>query len=178
MEKIKELLQKDFLHGKGLKLIVIVGLIGMALILISEIMPNDKKSELEKNSAYSADTTDFQKETERKLEDILNSVRGVGKARVMVTVKGTEEYIYAEEEKNSVNADGAKQIKQKENKFLVIDSGGEKEALLKKIINPQINGVVIVCEGGDNAKVCESIYKTVSTVLDIPTSKIYVAVLK
>lgn len=178
MEKIKDLIQKDFLHGKGLKIIVIIGIIGMALILISEILPKDKKAESEKSSAYSADTEDFQKETERQLEEILTSIKGVGKARVMVTVKGTEEYVYAEEEKNSLNTEKEHQNRQWENKFLVIDNGGEKEALLKKIVNPQINGVVIVCEGGDNARVCESIYKTVSTVLGIPTNRIYVTVLK
>lgn len=178
MERIKELIQKDFLRGKGLKIVVIFGLIGMVLILVSELLPKEGKSVSEKNTTYSADTTVFQKEIERQLEDILTSIQGVGKAKVMVTVKGTEEYIYAEEEKNSENTDDGRHTRQSENKFLVIDNKGEKEALLEKIINPQINGVVIVCEGGDKAGVCESIYKTVSTVLGVPTNRIYVTVLK
>ena len=67
---------------------------------------------------------------------------------------------------------------QTENGYVIIDKGSEKEALVKKINNPSISGVVIVCEGGDDPKVCEKLYKAVSTALNIPTSKIYVAEMK
>jgi stage III sporulation protein AG len=49
---------------------------------------------------------------------------------------------------------------------------------VKKIQTPEISGVVIVCEGGGKSKVCEKIYRAVSTALGIPTTKIYVAEMK
>ena len=61
---------------------------------------------------------------------------------------------------------------------MIIDNGSKKEALVKKIQTPEISGVVIVCEGGGKSKVCEKIYRAVSTALGIPTTKIYVAEMK
>ncbi len=90
--------------------------------------------------------------------------------QVMLTVSSTEEYVYAETVKRGTS--------QAENSYVIIDKGSQKEALVKKVNNPSIKGVVIVCEGGDDPRVCEKIYKAVSTALDISTSRIYVAEMK
>ena len=54
-----------------------------------------------------------------------------------------------------------------ENEIVITDNDGKKEALVRKIIKPQICGVVIVCEGGGDIKVNERLLKAVSTVLGI-----------
>ena len=100
----------------------------------------------------------------------LETIEGVGKANVMLTLTSTEEYVYAETIKQGSD--------KSENDYVIIDKGSQKEALLKKINNPVISGVVIVCEGGDDPRICERIYKAVSTALDISTGKIYVAEMK
>ncbi len=53
------------------------------------------------------------------------------------------------------------------NEIVITDNDGKKEALVRKIIKPQICGVVIVCEGGGDIKVNERVLKAVSTVLGI-----------
>ena len=98
------------------------------------------------------------------------SIEGVGKAKVLVNVSSTEEYVYAEEFKQGLSST--------ENEIVIIDSGSSKEALIKKVKIPEISGIVIVCEGGDDPKVCEKVYKAVSTALKIPSSRIYVAEMK
>ena len=60
------------------------------------------------------------------------------------------------------------------NEIVITDNDGKKEALVRKIIKPQICGVVIVCEGGGDIKVNERVLKAVSTVLGISSSKICV----
>ena len=176
MEKLINSIKGKLNKEKGLKLIVVLGLIAIALILFSEFIP--QKNEEKVNTKSSTEANKFQQEMESKLTNTLSTINGVGRVNVMLTVSCTEEYVYAEEVKDSKSNDTNKNTIQNENKYVLIDSNGEKEALVKKVLNPQINGVVIVCEGGGSVKVCESTYRTVSTVLGIPTNKIYVTKIK
>lgn len=177
MDKITSVLKEKLLNEKGIKLIVILGIIGILLIMISSFIP-EKKESTEKSSK-SLDTSDvYREETEKKLAEILSSISGVGEVRVMLTVESTEEYVYAEEVKQSKTGGVDNKSQQNENKLVLIEQNGQKEALVQQIKKPTVSGVVVVCEGGGNATVCESIYKTVSTALGIPISNIYVAKIK
>ena len=108
------------------------------------------------------------------LKDVLSQVRGVGECKVMVTVEGTTEYVYAENLTKSTDNNGDRTSDRYENEIVITDNDGKKEALVRKIIKPQICGVVIVCEGGGDIKVNERVLKAVSTVLGISSSKICV----
>ena len=109
------------------------------------------------------EATDYASELEDKLRLIVSEIDGVGKVSVMVTVSGSEEKIYAE---NISESDG-----RSDSETVII---GSKEALLKEIRRPEVTGVLIVCSGGDRAQVKEKVVNAVSTVLNIPTSKVYV----
>ena len=152
------------------KILIAAGLIIMIMIVFSDF--SDDK---EKKSSVNADT-DLQTSntyiecTQNRLSEILMSIEGVGKAKVLVNLSSTEEYVYAEEYKQGSNST--------ENEIVIIDSGSNKEALLKKIKVPEISGILIVCEGGDDPKVCEKVYQAVSTALKIPSSRVYVAEMK
>lgn len=162
---------------KKLKLIVIIGFVGIGMIFLSDILfskENDGYSETAAD-VVSLDTQDYKKQIEHELTEILNKIDGVGKVSVMLTIEGTTEYVYAEEilQSTDVNSNGTSTKYQSE--VVIVSSGGGKEALVKKIIKPQINGVIVVCEGGENARVCEKVIKAVSSVLNISTSRICVA---
>ncbi|MEG0615342.1 MAG: hypothetical protein RR540_06250 [Oscillospiraceae bacterium] len=182
MESIVSKLKKSFGKEKSLKVVVFIGVLGILLILVSEFFPSKSDKAPEKTDKASLQTTQesgfFQKETENKLCEILSTIKGVGKVEVMLNVCATEESVFAQENKQQKSSDSDKNSIDNENKYVIIEEGGDKKALVKKVLNPEISGAVIVCEGGDNAKTCESIYKTVSTALGIPISKIYVAKLK
>lgn len=167
-DKLKELMKKPLF----LKAAAAVGAVMIIIILFTDISDDDtkKRSSEEKCQIGFASAELYEDETESRLKAILNEIEGVGKAEVLLTINSTEEYVYAETVKNGAS--------QTENGYVIIDKGSEKEALVKKINNPSISGVVIVCEGGDDPKVCERLYKAVSTALNIPTSKIYVAEMK
>lgn len=166
-EKIKGLPKKEYFP----KILIGIGLAAMLLILFSGISQNDEdnSSASDINSDFlTADT--YTEQTEQKLEKILNSIEGVGKTDVLVNVSSTEEYIYAEEIRRSAE--------KSENEYVIIDNGSTGEALVKKVTNPPISGIIIVCEGGDDPKICEKVYKAVSTALNIPTNRIYVTEMK
>ena len=172
MSKAEEFLAK-LKNLKGTKLIVFLGISGIAVIFLSDILWG-KENTAEKNvteisseSGYAA----YVSETEARLADMLEKIDGVGKAEVMMTVSGTEEYIYAEEEKSDTGGDRVS----RENKYVVIGGNSGKEALLRKIENPEISGVVVVCEGGDSNIVKEKVINAVSAEFYISTNKIFVA---
>jgi stage III sporulation protein AG len=89
-------------------------------------------------------------------------------------VEGTTEYVYAENLTKYIDENETSSSEKYENEIVMVEKEGEKQALVKKIIKPQINGVAVVCEGGGDIKINERIIKTVATALGISSSKIIV----
>lgn len=93
MESLINFLKNKIGKENAFKAIIILGFAGIALIMLSEFLPQKTKIETEKDMI----TENFQKETSQKLEEVLSAIDGVGKIKVMLTVSCTEEYVYAEE---------------------------------------------------------------------------------
>lgn len=175
----KEKLKNMFGGDKKTKLILAAGIIGILLIMLSEFIPNSDKSndnvkQSEETGISSDDTDEYKNQIESEITEILSKINGVGECEVMVTVEGTTEYVYAENLSEYNDSDGDKVSGKHENNVVMVEQNGEKQALVKKIIKPKINGVVIVCEGGDDLKVSERVLKAASTALNISASRICV----
>lgn len=177
-EKIRKLLGGDW----KLKLIVALGLVGMALILISQFVET-------KSTEPDASTAQFTSEQyiadlETKLTALIIGMEGVGEARVMVTLQNGVEYIYAQEEKRNTDttreggsAAASLRVNEKENveqKYILIDQNGKKQPLLQTELQPKIQGVVIVCEGADNILVEQNLINVVTTALNVPSNRVCV----
>ena len=54
-------------------------------------------------------------------------------------------------------------------------NGTSEHALVQSIRYPEIQGVVIVCDGGENAVVKEQVYQVAAATLQIKNNQIYVA---
>lgn len=162
---------------KRTKLIIAVGLIGVLLIMISDILPKKQ----EKGTASSGETVQaedeneaFRTATESQLKDLLEQIEGVGSCEIMLTLEGTTEYIYAENISRYTDNGGGRTSDKFDNNIVFTEKDGDKQALVKKVIKPQISGVVVVCEGGGDIRVKERVIKAVSTVLDISSAKVCV----
>lgn len=177
IEKFKEKL-KDFLTKKNrTRFIVILGICGIVLIMLSELIPNKNEEEdnvIVSNDPVTEDTYEYKKQIESELSDILGEIRGVGEIQVMVTIEGTTEYVYAEELDTDTDKDGEKISEQYKNQIVMTEENGKKDALVRKIIKPQISGVVIVCQGGGDVSLNERVLRAASTALNLPSSKICV----
>ena len=57
---------------------------------------------------------------------------------------------------------------------VILDGLVPENHLVRKIENPEITGVLIVCDGGDDIGVKEKVINAVSTVLNIPSNRVYV----
>ncbi|MCD7823837.1 MAG: hypothetical protein LUG86_07475 [Oscillospiraceae bacterium] len=109
-------------------------------------------------------SSEYAEELKLQLEEIISKIDGVGDVTVMLTIESSASYVYT----TDVDKD---ELETKTETVII----GNKEALIERIDNPQVSGVLVVCTGGDRAVVQEQVIKAVSTVLDIPSNKVYVA---
>ena len=174
-----------FSWNKKLTIIVIIGLIGIFLIGISGLFsskPNESSGS--RYSSNDEETDTYIAKLEAQVQDLVSSVNGVGKTKVMVTLENGIEYVYEKEETvtSSLNQDttqsSGEKLQQNEdsktNIIIVEDSNGNKTALIKKIIQPKIKGVVVVCDGGNNSTVVANIYSVITTALNIGYDRVCV----
>lgn len=166
VEKIIEKLKSRSIRTKAL---VAVGVIGMILILISEISfsPDSRKTE----KVVSYDYISYVKNLDKELTEIISSIAGVGQCKVMITLKNTAESVYAKNSEKSFDESSSS-----ENNEYVIYNGtnGDSPILLQENF-PEIEGVAIVCSGGDNIAVKEQIIKCVTSLFNISSNRISVS---
>lgn len=164
-------------------LLFCIGIVGMGFILLSSVIQTGAKE----NPSVGADdrgAQSYAREMEAQLTDLIGSIEGVGRCKVMVTTETGVEYVYAVEESrninetNSFNGEQVQRQTQQQNtdqKYIMVDAGGgKKEALLKTERRPEIQGVVIVCEGASSSIVQQRVTEVVTTALNIPYTKVCV----
>lgn len=126
---------------KRINLVVLIGLAGLLLLVCSEWMPT-KQEETPAQPVNVQDEQAYALEMETRLEALLAQMEKVGRVKVMVTLENGEENVYATDSEKA--ADGTTQT----NHVLL-----GKEGLLETIQTPQVLGVAVVCDGGDDAGV-------------------------
>ena len=98
LDKIQELVKKPIF----LKIAAAAGIILMIIIALSDISGEDSEREPRPADKISFESADiYAAGTEERLCAMLSEIEGVGKAKVMLTIRSTEEYVYAETQKIS-----------------------------------------------------------------------------
>lgn len=178
LESIKSVLSND----KYKKMIIILGLVGIALIFLSSVFKPEKKPVIEQTKDIS--TEHYINQLEDNLTNIVSSIYGAGQTKVLVTLENGKETIYAtEEKKNKEECEdkvGGETTRRQETddterKYITIkDSNGTETALAVTELQPTIKGVVVVCQGGDNPVVQQRVTNAVTTALNITSKRVCV----
>ncbi len=156
--------REHMLHG-----IVLLGILGMGCILLSSFWQSGDPAAQAQNETVCETPEEYRSRMQSELSAILSGIAGVGRAEVLVTLDGTEEYHYAKEGDSLITDEQVK------NRSTYVTIGGSTgEALVESVTHPPITGVVVACEGGDRSTVQESVYRAVSVACGISTAKIYV----
>ncbi len=177
---IEELFGKKDSSGR-LKIIVAAGLAAVVLLALpiscGDKEPNTAQASEEITAEQYADIL------EKRLEYMIESIDGAGDAKVMVTLRNGIEYIYASEDKSSVNTaesvtnSGGQSSEAKENSennCIIIKTDSGEKALVRTAIMPAVSGVAVICEGADNPEVQERIVTLVTTALSISSRRVCV----
>ena len=142
------------------KLLFLLGGLGLLLLLFGSTLT---KSEGAKEKEAPVDLcTAYREELEASLASACAEIRGVGRTKVVLTLATTEIAVY---EKNYTG----------ENET-VASAGGD--ALLLAYRMPEITGVAVLCEGGDDIIVKEELYSFFRAVLGLTTREIHISPLK
>lgn len=207
-DKFSKLFQKDngskFIKKKGY--ILILALVSILLLIIGNIFsatfktdkedqagpaieqPNEQADErAEETASPKISTTSDLEELEsiytKDLEALLNKIKGVSEAEVMVNLESTSIKVY---EKNLIKGQqtteetdksgGTREIEEEtqETQTVLVRQGEKEVPLLVQTKKPEVRGVFVVAKGIDHATVKKWVVEAVSRVLDVPTHRVSV----
>ena len=161
------------------------------LIITVLIINNMWSSGVNESKQDKADTTKVlaqtsssqQDDLESNLEDILETINGVGKVKVLIkySESSTVVAMYNETISESITKEndgngGSKDVKESENKKEIVytDEDGTNKPITEKVVMPVIEGAIITAQGASNANIKTSIVSAVEAVTGLPVHKIQV----
>ena len=165
LPKFSEKLKKD----KKLLLTVAAGILGIVFIVISEFIPKSSYKKAETGEQNKNSVSSYEETLEKRLESIISSVDGAGRVQVMVTLDTSEQTQYAKDEKENSKSGDKSSEKSYEKKYVLTDDDG---GVVLKTTEPEVRGVIVVCDGGDNAAVKNGITSAVRAALSVDSNKI------
>lgn len=184
LQKLKDIIKsKKTEEGDNKKkienLVVFIVILIITMVVINSILKTDKNKEDSKNTekvlAKSSDTTQESTNStynnlEQRLENILQKIEGVGKVDVLITYSESSKTLAMYNEDNQKNdteetdtSGGNRKVSQTTTKKEVIyqEVNGEKIPVTQSIINPKIEGAVIIAVGAKNTNVKTNIIQAV-----------------
>jgi len=175
---IPEKLRKD----KKLLAIVLLGSAAIILLLLSELGGNgDKKAVTEiQTDTRQEDIESYADDVEKRLTELISSIDGAGSTRVMVTFESGAEQVYAsntdsENEGSKSNSSETGVRSSAKGEYIILDTGNGENGLVLKVVQPEVRGVAVVCEGAGSAEVRKDVTEAVSSVLGISSARVSVA---
>ena len=193
-KKIGEKNSKSESKRKIENLCFFIGILIITLILMKSIWKgNTEKSKLNEKENYTDEVlaidNNNQKnnEIEDKLEDILSSIKNVGKVNVFINYSESTSCIplYDESTTTSTTTEGdssggTRNTVETENQKEVVftEKSGVKDPVIQKTLMPVIEGAIITAEGASNASVKTDIISAVQAVTGLSIDRIQVYEMK
>lgn len=187
--KLPENIPKSLLRKDRLLIILLAGILLVVVAWpINSGGSQDKTGETQPTSRADApNTSDYTQYTERKLEEVLSHVEGVGEVTAMVTLKTSAEKIIEKDRETSdetvreEDSQGGSRTTTNQSAgettiYGSSSSGGQEggEPWVTKELSPVVEGVVVIATGGDNAVTVQNITEAVQALFNIDTHKIRV----
>ena len=145
---------------------------------------NESKQDKTDTTKVLAQTSSSQQDNlESNLEDILETINGVGKVKVLIkySESSTVVAMYNETISESIIKEndgkgGSKDVKESENKKEIVytDEDGANKPITEKVVMPVIEGAIITAQGASDANIKTSIVSAVEAVTGLPVHKIQV----
>lgn len=195
--KIQNMFQKntDGNSKKKIENLVVFLIILIITVIAINFIWNDEEQESKEDSLKKElsdvnnieDDSNTENNLEKKLENILTKLNGVGKVNVLITYSESNQVIamYNENSKESTTEEedtsGGKRTIQEVDTSKDIaykEENGNKIPVTEKIIMAKIEGAVIIAEGAKDASVKTNIVQAVEAVTGLATHKIQVFEMK
>ena len=164
--------------------LIIILIIGIIILIMTNIfITNINKTDSNSQSTdflvdVSDEDLDYGILLEKKLEDTLSKLKGVGEVKVMITLEDTVEKIPAfnttknNETSNEIDSQGGTREVIREDMTIQVVTGSEGSLIVLKEIKPTVKGVIVIAEGAQELETKEILYEAVKTVLGISGNKV------
>lgn len=128
-------------------------------------------------------TRTYEQQLETRVKNILKNVDGVGKVDVMIALYSSSEKVIRSDTNSSGSlteeADSSGGTRRSESSAystttIMEDSNGNSTPVIEKEVYPEISGIVISAEGGDDPKVRSEISTAMEALFGLPAHKIKV----
>lgn len=186
----------DGKDGRKIENLVVFAIILIITIIVINVIWNgdEKKSTKDTTKDYSKKlasntTTEETSEVcessdlEKKLENILSKIQGVGKVKVFINYSQSSETVAMYNENSKVSqteetdtSGGKRVIESTDSQKDIVfkEENGEKIPITQKIIQPKIEGAIITAQGANDATTKSNIMQAVEAATGIATHKIQV----
>ena len=180
---MKEKWEKLFKDRKTENLVFMLILLIVTLVIINRILKDEPKKDDNLNITNSAVLASKSTETtlDKKLEEILSQIKGVGKVNVLVTYSENEFNkipMYNESNTQNITEEVDKSGNTKKNTSDIIQKeivlGADQNPVIQSIENPRIEGAIIIAEGAGNIDIKTNIISAVEAATGLATHKIQV----
>lgn len=179
--------RKIFQDKKNYYNLLIILFTGILLLYFSKSFNTSKKQnnkQIENTSEITIVDNSYEANLEKRLEQTLSKIEGVGQTDVLITLENGKEIITKDDtyKENSAtteqatNGDKREILSNKEEKTTIKISGDEP--LILKEISPKISGVLIVAEGGGNIEIKNNLINATKALLGVEIHKIEVLKMK
>ena len=160
------------------KMLVILGLAGILLIFLSSL-GGERETDEQLLSSGEISIEQYRETLEDDIADMVTDITGSRRVTVVVTLESGIRYSYADTREESSSDKTEKEAQStdtelKEGYITVKSASGGEEALLLTTEMPEIRGVAVVCEGGDNELINQKIMNTVTAALNITSKRVYI----
>lgn len=170
-----------------LLLILLAGILLLVIVFPvpeqSGSSPDQKTEDTEQVlSSDIRDNGDYEKYLEEKTARVLEDVEGVGKVTVMITLKSDGQKIIEKDQSSSSQSTdeedsggGTRSVEdQSSDKTSIYEQSadGTSTPYVSKELAPEVEGVVVIADGGDNAVVAQNITEAVQALFGVEAHKI------
>lgn len=152
-----------------------------------DIMDNTESTKQDELTTQNITMDSYSAIMEEKLEKALSKMEGVGQVEVVITLKSSEEQVIDKEQpiqrESIVENDsegGSRTVNNtdaEENTIYSKENGNEVPYVIK-VINPQVEGVLVIAQGAGSGNVSKNITESIQVLFGIEVHKIRVVKMK
>ena len=156
---------KDFFEDKKRLTAVVIAVVACILLCFSSLFSQDNNSQKptsEENPVY---------EMERRLENVLENIKGAGKVTVFIMLEDTGTKNFAV---NSKSIEKEDEIQQETS--TVLGGGSSGQPVLSQARTPSVKGIIVTAQGAADEAVSKSIKNAVCAALAVMPHRVEIAV--
>ena len=174
-EQIKKVFPFQTQKAGKTAVLFLLGTIGLLLIVLPPMFEaKEEKIPQPVEASQHQASKDYALYLSERLEEILGKMKGVGNVKVMVTLNREEEMVYATDFLSDSHSQNDDNQQKTDRKHVLLEKDGQEEALVTTRITPRVQGVIIVCDGGNDPIVIKKLTDAVTASLGIGANRVAV----